>query len=93
MITEDHSGWPSLMLASTIGHAVLIETLKMAAFYINHSSQTSFNSRRLQGEYREAKSCYLYVQGTGLHIIINRFGLAYDADQIQNVFNYCIRHT
>lgn len=77
-------------IINTLGHAALVETLKAAAFYVGHSSQV-YHSRSFSLEIREAKSCYFYVQGTGLNMLISRYGLEYDPDAIRNSFNYCVR--
>lgn len=78
-------------VVNSLGRTVLIETIKMAAFYVSHSGSYAGNSRMLNMHIKEGRSCYLFVQGTGLQILINRFGLAYDADKIQDTFNYCVR--
>lgn len=75
-----------------MGEAVLIETLKMAAYYVNHSNIT-IKSRPWRINFSEAKSCYLFVQGTGLNVLLSRFGLNYDAEKIQDNFNYCVRRS
>lgn len=75
-------------VVTSLGQAVLVETLKAAAYYVTHSNQT----RSKAGiQYREAISCYMFVQGTGLQVLINKFGLDYDAENIQSTFNYCVR--
>ena len=81
-------------LASTMGNSVLVETIKMAAYYVGHSNGTHFRSRVWnQQTMKEAKGCYIFIQGTGLQGLIDRFGLAYDAENIVSNFNYCVRHS
>ena len=80
-------------LVTSMGQSVLIETIKMAAFYVNHSGSYTAHSRSFNMNLKEARSCYVFVQGTGLQVLINRFGLAYDADKIQETFNYCVRRS
>lgn len=80
-------------LANTMGHAVLVETLKLAAYYLNHSNGLSFSSRTWQGQLKEARSCYVFMQGTGLEAVINKFDMMYNAETIRDVFNYCVRHS
>lgn len=81
-------------LASTMGNAVLVETLKLAAYYVCHSNGTQFKSRVWnQQTMKEAKGCYIFIQGTGLQGLIDRFGLAYEADLVVSNFNYCVRHS
>ena len=77
-------------IINTMGHAVLIETIRMAAFYVAHSDSTH-NSKTWNLKIREAKSCYAYVTGTGLEIIVDKFGLEYNPDRLRNDFRYCIR--
>jgi len=81
-----------LAIVNTLGHSVLIETLKMAAFYVSHSNNSP-NSRMQNLQIREGKMCYAFVQGTGLDILINRFGMSYNSDYIRDQFNYLVRHT
>lgn len=71
-----------------IGHAVLEETLRSAALYLVHSNQPISKVR----EIKEYKDCYLYIQGTGLEIIINEYYLNYNAETIRKGFNYYVRH-
>lgn len=75
-------------VVNSMGQAVLVETLKAAAYYVTHSNGTKSHAGI---QFKEAMSCYAFVQGTGLHIIINQFGLDYDAEKIQETFNYCVR--
>ena len=79
-------------VVNSMGRTVLIETFKMAAFYVQHSGPNQQgHSRMFVAQMREAKSCYAFVQGTGLQLLINNFGMAYDAEKFQDTFNYCVR--
>ena len=80
-----------IALANTLGHSVLIETLRMASYFISHSNGVTNHYRVTRLYFNEAKSCYYFVQGTGLQSIIDRFGMAYNADSIRDGFNYYIR--
>ena len=82
-----------MMLMSTLGHGMLVETLKMAAFFIGNSSRTAFKSRVTQSRFREAEGCYFFVQGSGFQKAINKFGLDYDADILRSGFNHYIRRS
>ena len=83
-----------LAIASTIGHSIVLETLKMAAYYLQHSNGTTFKSPFWNREFRsEARSCYFFIQGTGLDILLDQYGMAYNPDQIRSGFNYYIRHS
>ena len=79
-----------MVLANTIGEAMLIETLKMAVFFLHNSSNFSNYTKTM---YREAKGCYMFIQGSGLDMALARFGLDYDAQLLRNEFNYCMRRS
>lgn len=78
-------------MMNSVGQAVLVETMREAAFYVTHSNQSTTNSRSWRIRISEARSCYIFVQGTGLGVLLHRFGLDYDPDKLQNTFNYCVR--
>ena len=78
-------------LANTLGHAVLVETLRMAAYYINHSNGTAHKNWHSIQRIREASSCYTYIQGTGLEYILQTYDLRYDADKLRKDFSWCVR--
>lgn len=87
------SGQPEFWaIVNTLGQSVLLETLKMAAYYVTHSNSAP-KSRRLFVEITEARSCYASVQGSGLNIIIKKFGLDYDPDHLRENFNYYLRRS
>lgn len=88
----DSSNESWLAIVNTLGHSVLIETIKSAAFYLVHSnSKPKSHSQNMQ--FREERYCYMFVQGTGLNSLVNRFGLSYNPDSIKHIFNYCVRHS
>ena len=78
-------------VVNSLGRTVLIETIKAAAFYVTHSDGVHTKSKVMS--LKESSFCYAFVQGTGLQLLIDRFGLAYDADKIQDTFNYCVRRS
>ena len=82
-----------IAIANTMGHSVLIETLREAFYYVNHSNGTGFKCRPTQIRFNESKACYFFVQGTGLQTIIDRFGMLYDGENIRDRFNYLVRHS
>jgi len=88
--SDSQVNWTAL--SNTLGHSVLIETMKYAAYYVHHSNGLS-KSRVFVMNMKEAKSCYFFVQGTSLNKLISRFGMEYDAEKIRETFNYCVRHT
>ena len=82
-----------IALANTMGHSVLVETMKMAAYYVQHSNGVFKGQAFIHRHMKEAKSCFLFVQGTGLEVIINRFGMSYDSEALKHGFNYYLRHS
>lgn len=80
-------------VVNSLGNTVIIETFKAAAFYISHSSGVEGHSRSFLMQFREAQECFIFIQGTGLDILINRFGLAYNPDNLRDTFNYCVRRS
>ena len=79
-----------LAIINTMGHATLIEVFKSANYYLIHSNDVP-KSRVFSMNLREAKECYMFVQGTGLPILLSRLGLDYNSDRLRSTFNYCAR--
>lgn len=83
-----------LVMTNTIGESILVETLRSAAYFIMRSSSQFKPKHHVTKSFlQESRYCYYFVQGTGLDLLIQRFHLEYDPDQIRNTFNYCLRHT
>ena len=80
-------------IVNTLGHAVLVETLRSAAYYVVHSNGSGSKNWHKTTKIKEAAACYAFVQGSSLQILINRFGFDYNADFIRTTFNYCVRHS
>ena len=78
-------------IVNTLGQSALIETLRMAAYYVTHSNGIQTKSHMFTIEIKEARSCYFYIQGTGLNMLLEKFNLDYDPDRIRESFNYCVR--
>jgi len=78
-------------VVNSLGRTVIIETVRSAAFYITHSDNTKKHGKNFNTELKEAQSCFMFIQGSGLQVLINRFGLAYNADHLRDTFNYCVR--
>lgn len=81
------------LIVNTIGESMLLETLKMAAYYVKHSARTIFKSRQERSYLKEGSGCYAFIQGSGLDMAINRFALEYDTEFLRGHFNYCLRHS
>ena len=77
---------------NSLGHSVLLETIRSAVFYLNNSNQIC-KSRFFKLELKEGKSCYAFIQGSGLDAMLNEWNLEYDPFQIRVNFNYLIRHS
>lgn len=69
-----------IMLANTVGLSILAETIRMAGYLFTH---TNGNSNR---ETKEAKSCFAFIRGTGLELLIEDYELGYNADQLRYCF-------
>lgn len=78
------------MLASTMGQSILIETLRSAAYYACNSNNHP-TEKKMVARYKEASSCFLFVQGTGLEELIQSYCMDYDADKLREGFSYCLR--
>ena len=79
----DSSELISLVMMHTLGLSILSQVFKTAAWGTFSVSQ----SKR-----KECHDCYAWIQGSGLDIHLQRFGLYYDAEQLRESFNYMIKH-
>lgn len=79
-----------LLLANTLGQSILVETLKSAAYYVSNSNCHTTERMKI-ARIREGSSCFVFVQGSGLETLIQRYGMDYDAEKIREGFNYCLR--
>lgn len=79
-----------ILLANTLGQSILIETFKSAAYYVTNSNcQTS--ERMKINRIKEGSACFMFVQGTGLDNLIQRYCMDYDAEKLRQGFEYCLR--
>ena len=91
MIDSDNS--LRLLMTNTLGESILVETLRSAAYFITRSHNGFKPQHHVTRNFlNESRYCYFFVQSTGLDVLIQRFHLEYDPDEVRNVFNYCIRH-
>ena len=81
-----------ILLATTMGESILIETLRSAVYFLSHSANIP-QHRRDRSLFQESKYCYFFIQGTGLDELIESYALDYDPDQIRNGFNFYVRHS
>jgi len=72
------------LLMNTLGLSILVEVLNNA-----RSHAQRIHKKFIKNEnYSEKRACFVFVQGTGLNILIDRYGLGYDADEIRTNFFY-----
>lgn len=84
----------NMFLMNTLGESILVETLKSAAFYITRSGGLASSKRRETKAFlKEAGYCYIFVQSTGLDLLIQRYRLDYNPEEIRSSFNYYVRHS
>ena len=84
-MTGNGNGEVALLLwANTIGLSIISETLRSAAMFILNTNAYIYKVR----EYRES---YAFVQGTGLDMVMQQYGLNYDPDELRNGFNSYLR--
>jgi len=82
-----------LLMTNTLGESILVETLRSAAYFLTHSGNEFKPKHHITRHFlQESRYCYFFVQGTGLDLLIKRFHLEYDPEQIRQTFNYCARH-
>lgn len=72
-----------LLLLNTLGLSILTETLYSAQFIYTQSGRRS--------DILEHQACYAFIQGSGLDMLLEQYGLEYDPDGIRNGFNYYLR--
>ena len=72
----------TLMAMNTIGLSVLVDTLKDARYYYKRSNNISV--RRIE----EFQSAAVYIQGTGINIIIESYHMNYYPEAIRNGFYF-----
>lgn len=72
-----------LMLLNTLGLSILSETLYSAQFIHTNSGRG--------GDLVEHRACYAFIQGSGLDILLQQYGLNYDPDGIRSGFNYYLK--
>ena len=79
-----------LMLANTLGTSILVETIRLAAYYAVHSNSLS-HERKTVTKIMEGSACFIFIQGTGLDNLISSYCMDYDSNKIREGFQYCLR--
>lgn len=72
-----------LLLANTVGLSILAETFRSAAYFASRSDV-------MVGDY-ESKECFMFVQGTGLDLLLQYYHLNYDPHVLRGQFNYYLK--
>ena len=85
--SDSRTDYGFIALANTIGHTILLRTLELAAHYLTHSANNQYKTQF----YYDTKRCYAFVQGTGLDVILNQYGMSYDSDKLRKGFFYCLK--
>lgn len=67
---------------NTLGLSILSQTLKTASLFFSNNPHYGT---------KETKSCYAFVQGTGLDTLIFAYGLEFDPENLRQSFNYYIK--
>ena len=73
---NDTRGLVTLMMMHTIGLSVIYQEFKNAKL---HYTGSKYYTKR-------ASDSLAFIQGTGLELVIEAYGLMYDADHLRNVF-------
>ena len=91
---NESSNLLKMFILNTLGEAVLVETLRSAAYFFQHSSKGIYRSShyRDQNLLMEGRQCYIFIQGTGLDILIEGYNLDYNANYLRDRFNYILTH-
>lgn len=83
-----------LLLATTMGESILVETLRSAAYFVTRSANNFQPKHHVTRELlREARNCYFFIQGTGLDELIATYSLDYDPEIIRQGFNFYVRQS
>lgn len=81
-----------MLMTNTLGESILIETLKAATYFYARSSHGYQPRGHVEKNLlQEANHCYLFVQGTGLDCLIERYHLDYSPEELRNGFNFYVK--
>jgi hypothetical protein len=72
----------NLLMMTTLGMQVIKQALQDAAYYVTHTSGT-FNRKAMTASYE----AYMFVQGTGLEMVIQKFAIDLNAEVLKEEFN------
>lgn len=75
-----------ILQMNTIGLSIIYQEFKTAYFiYDTPNRKNRFGSSR-PGVLSNASESLAFIQGTGLEIVLDMYGLMYDATKLRNVF-------
>jgi len=81
-----------MMMLNTMGESILVETIRSAVYFAHRSDNNFQTKNKLTKEkMREGEKCYIFMQSTGLDILIEEYDLGYDPDEVRLGFNYLLR--
>ena len=67
----------AIMMMNTLGLSILYREFKQASWYYFHPKKEHSKT---------ASSAIVFIQGTGLEMLLMNYGLLYNADNLRNVF-------
>jgi len=79
-----------LMMLNTLGLSILVETFKMAAYFMintNGNGHRTYKDMHCLTEIKsESRACFAFIQGTGLEQLINNYYLNLNAEELRKTF-------
>lgn len=72
---------------SNLGEQYLKSTLKNAHYALTKKSEPS---ERWKKHFQESSNALIFIQNSGIHKIVETFGLIYNPDTLQNQFFYYV---
>lgn len=80
----DSSELLSIFYMNTLGLSILYETFSTAS-----KMAIPYYKKRTGGDIHE---CYVWIQGTGLDVFIEKYEMDYNPDKLRNSFNWYLDH-
>lgn len=81
-----------MLLMTTMGESILVETMKAATYFVT-CSRNNYHPKQFTAQERlkEGRHCYFFMQGTGLDNLIATYALDYEPDTLRQSFNFYVR--
>ena len=83
-----------MLMANTLGHSILIEVFNSAVTYYAYSSGFGTNGHYASPRRRvilEGSSCFAFIQGTGLDLLLERQCMDYNPERLRQGFQWCLK--